>query len=280
LESWGYQVASPGGDRPSVSSQQPVVQPLFDTRSTGNLILALAEEQGGEVAEALPWANELLFLEDASGGLFLSSLSPYNVKTAGDFWSAWRQYGGWWTRRELYHEPDVTGFFDQPLKAIEPSFEGASEEYPYHLYPYSGVALGDGSCAHLPWLQELPDPMTTACWQTWVEINPQTALSIGVKENEIVKVVSPHGEITAVVVVYPGIRPDVIAAPIGQGHTDLGRYAANRGANPMQLLAAVIDEDSGELAWGATRVRVEPTGETYKLARLESLEGEGRETVR
>jgi anaerobic selenocysteine-containing dehydrogenase len=280
LETWGYQVASPGGDRPSVSSQQPVVQPLYDTRSTGNLILALAEEQGGEVAEALPWANELLFLEDASGGLFLSSLSPYNVKTAGDFWSAWRQFGGWWTRRELYQEPDVTGFFDQPLKAIETSFEGASEEYPYHLYPYSGVALGDGSCAHLPWLQELPDPMTTACWQTWVEINPQTAHSIGVKDNEIVKVVSPHGEITAVVVVYPGIRPDVIAVPIGQGHTDSGRYAANRGANPMQLLAAVSDEDSGELAWGATRVRVEPTGESYELARLESLEGEGRETIR
>ena len=280
LETWGYQVASPGTDRPSVSSQQPVVQPLYDTRSTGNLILALAEEQGGEVADALPWANELLFLEDASGGLFLSSLSPYNVKTAGDFWSAWRQHGGWWTKRELYQEPEVIGFFGQPLEAIEPSFEGAEEEYPFHLYPYSGVALGDGSCAHLPWLQELPDPMTTACWQTWVEVNPQTAHSIGVKDNDLVKVVSPYGEITAVVVEYPGIRPDVIAIPIGQGHTDSGHYAANRGANPMQLLAAESAEDSGELAWGATRVRVELTGETYELARLESLEGEGRETIR
>ena len=33
----------------------------------------------------------------------------------------------------------------------------------------------DGSLAHLPWLQELPDPMTSAMWSSWVEINPQTA---------------------------------------------------------------------------------------------------------
>ena len=80
LESWGYQVASPSADRPAVSNQQPVVQPLYDTRATSDVILTLAAEMGGAVAEALPWASEVLFLEDSSGALLGSSLSPYNVK--------------------------------------------------------------------------------------------------------------------------------------------------------------------------------------------------------
>ncbi|MCK5314949.1 MAG: molybdopterin-dependent oxidoreductase, partial [Anaerolineales bacterium] len=70
LESWGYQVASPSADRPAVSNQQPIVQPLYDTRATSDVILTLAAEMGGEVAEALPWASEVLFLEDSSGALF------------------------------------------------------------------------------------------------------------------------------------------------------------------------------------------------------------------
>jgi molybdopterin-containing oxidoreductase family iron-sulfur binding subunit len=93
-------------------------------------------------------------------------------------------------------------------------------------------------------------------------------------------VVSPHGEIEAIVVVYPGIRPDVIAVPVGQGHNDFGRYARERGANPLTLLAPLVDPESGALAWGATRVRVEPTGRKVTLARLESLDGKGRESLR
>ena len=43
------------------------------------------------------------------------------------------------------------------------------------LPPYASQAFLDGSLAHLPWLQELPDPLTSAMWSSWVEINPQTA---------------------------------------------------------------------------------------------------------
>lgn len=280
LESWGYQVASPSADRPAISNQQPIVQPLYDTRATSDIILNLAAKMGGVVADALPWASEILFLEDSSGALFGSSVSAYPAKTAGEFWTAWRQNGGWWSDRELRLEPEPVGFFGQPLPAEAPSFQGDPQDYPLHLIPYSGVCLGDGSSANLPWLQELPDPMTTACWQTWIEINPKTADFLGVKNNDVVKLISPQGEIETIVVIYPGIRPDVIAIPLGQGHQGYGRYAADRGSNPVDLLAPISDPQSGSLAWGATRVRVEPTGQKYPLARLENLDGEGRETIR
>ena len=121
--------------------------------------------------------------------------------------------------------------------------------------------------------------MTTASWGTWVELNPEAASSMGIHDGDIVRVISPDGELEAPVVIYPGIRPDVVAIPIGQGHTKFGRFAQQRGSNPIALLSPLTDPDTGSLAWGATRVRLEPTGRKRILPRHESLAGEGRESI-
>jgi len=279
LESWGYQIPAPSADRPTVSGQQPVVQPLHDTRSTAEVLLALAARLGGKAAEALPWPDEFAFLQESASALQGSSLGAYDADTQAGFWALWRQHGGWWTEKELPREPEVTGIAGQPLPIVAPTFEGEAKTFPFHLYPYPSLSLSDGRGANLPWLQEMPDPMTTARWATWVELSPATAQSLGLADDDVVRVVSPFGELEAPVVVYPGIRPDVVAIPVGQGHTDYGRFAERRGRNPLELVAPVSDPDSGALAWAATRVRLEPTGKKVELARLESLDGAGRETL-
>lgn len=114
--------------------------------------------------------------------------------------------------------------------------------------------------------------MTTASWDTWVEINPETAKGLGVAMDDVVKVISPHGEITAVAYVYPAIRPDVVAVPLGQGHFEYGRFAKDHGANVAAILAPITTPD-GELAWGATRVRIEKLGRSRKLPRIENNVG-------
>src|SRR2546429_9854419 len=60
-------------------------------------------------------------------------------------------------------------------KFAEPQFNGDANEYGFHFLPYPSQALLDGSLAHLPLLQELPDPMSSAVWSSWAEINMQTA---------------------------------------------------------------------------------------------------------
>jgi molybdopterin-containing oxidoreductase family iron-sulfur binding subunit len=85
-------------------------------------------------------------------------------------------------------------------------------------------------------------------------------------------VTSPHGFLDIPAVHFPGIRPDLIAVPIGQGHRTYGRYAADRGVNPLALLGALFDRDSGRLATAATRVRIEATGRTGSLTMIEQRE--------
>ncbi len=279
LESWGYQVPMPGTDRPTVSGQMPVVAPLYDTRSTAEVLINLAAVLGGKAAQALPWPDEVTFIHDVVTELHGSSLGAYDAKTPDGFWAKWRQYGGWWSERAITREPELTDVVTQPLPVVQPTFDGEAPEYPFYLYPYPSLTLSDGRGANVPWLQETADPMTTVSWRTWVEINPATAASLGVGNDDVVRIISPYGEMEASVVVYPGIRPDVVAVPVGQREGDFGRFSVQRGKNPVSLVSPTSDPDTGSLAWGATRVRVVPTGVKRSLARLESLDGDGRETL-
>jgi molybdopterin-containing oxidoreductase family iron-sulfur binding subunit len=76
-----------------------------------------------------------------------------------------------------------------------------------------------------------------------------------------VEVESQHGKLQAPALVTPGIAPDVIAIPLGQGHTNFTRYASGRGANPISILAPTVEPETGSLAWAATRVKVTKVGE-------------------
>jgi hypothetical protein len=60
--------------------------------------------------------------------------------------------------------------------------------------------------------------------------------------------------------VSPGIAPDLLAMPVGQGHQTFTRYASGRGENPVSLLAPATEAATGVLAWAATRVRVSRIG--------------------
>jgi anaerobic selenocysteine-containing dehydrogenase len=141
-----------------------------------------------------------------------------------------------------------------------PQFDGDVNAYPFHFLPYPSQAFADGSTAHLPWMQELPDPLTSAMWSSWVELNPTTAGRLNIGQGDLVDVTSSQGTVRVPAVVFPGIAPDVIAMPVGQGHERFTRYASKRGANPIAILAPVTEPETGALAWAATRVRIARAG--------------------
>lgn len=268
LEGWGYALVSPGFDVPVVSSQQPVVTPVFDSRSTADILLTVAKGIPA-AAQALPWPHEVAFLQDTIAQLGAGAAGGSGSEI---LWERFRQTGGWWPASPPDPaEPEAASA--PALQVASPAYQGSEAEYPFFLYPYPSILLGDGRGASQSWLQGSPDPMTTISWQTWVELNPETAAELGVRDGDIVQVTSPQGELEAPVYVYPAIRPDTVAIPLGQGHTDLGRFARDRGSNAMQLIGARTDATGSNLAWAGLRVRVHPTGKKMTLALFENKEG-------
>jgi anaerobic selenocysteine-containing dehydrogenase len=146
------------------------------------------------------------------------------------------------------------------VKFAEPEFDGSAQEFPFYFAPFPSQSFRDGSLAHLPWLQEMPDVITTAMWSSWVEINPKTAAQLRIAQGDLVELSSQHGSVRAPAILSPGIASDVVAMPIGQGHEKFGRYASGRGANPLSIVAPLTEHETGALAWAATRVKIARVG--------------------
>jgi menaquinone reductase, molybdopterin-binding-like subunit len=97
-------------------------------------------------------------------------------------------------------------------------------------------------------------------WSSWVEINPKTAESIKIQQGDLVEIASQQGSVRAPAILSPGIAPDMVAMPVGQGHEDFGRFASGRGANPLTILAPIAEKETGSIAWAATRVKISRVG--------------------
>lgn len=254
LEAWGDDLA-PVGHSGAVTLRQPVVEPFHDTRSMPDVLIAAAKELGGEPAKALPWGSFRECLEKAYGG------------PGGEMDKA-LQRGGFFGESSSARSASRPGGVSLP-KAADAPFAGDPKAFPLALHLYPSITLYDGRGANLPWLQEMPDPVSTAVWRNWVEVNPKTAAGLGLAEGDGVTIASPSGKIVAHVAFNPGVAPDVAAMPLGQGHTRYGKYANGRGENPISLLPA-----GKTYALQATRVSIAKTKLSTTLARTAHPEGQ------
>lgn len=234
----------------------PAMPPLHDTRATADVLLAVSRMLQTPLRPALP-ATFAEALQAAA-----APLAPAGTDAA-DLWTTVQQQGGWWGLPPAAVAARRAGAAagGTPPPARTPQVDGDATTYPFALLPYASQALDDGSLAHLPWLQELPDPLTSAMWSNWVELNTQTAAHLGIHDGDLVDITSSQGTVRAPAVVTPGIAPDVIAMPVGQGHTTFTRYASGRGSNPVAILAPLVEPVTGALAWAATRVRIARVGD-------------------
>jgi anaerobic selenocysteine-containing dehydrogenase len=250
LESWVDSTPESGSIEAVTTAAGPAMKPLHRTRATADVLIDVAGKLKSPVA--LPWKTA----EEVA-----KSTAPQDV--ARGFQPSDRG-------------PERAAL--QPVRYAEPTFNGDAATYPFHFLPYASLQFGDGSTAHLPWLQEMPDALTSAMWSSWVEMNPKTAERLQLKQGDLVDVTSPQGTVRAPVMIFPGIAPDVVAMPVGQGHETFTRYASNRGVNPIAILAPATEPETGALAWAATRVKIVRVGDGD--GRLILFAGELRENPR
>lgn len=264
LEQWGLVVPDPGPGYAAVTIQQPVVQPFVDSRAFGDVLIQV----GAQLGQPLPWGSQ----EEATKTLALQlrQLGGGNIQAPDEkqFLVSLQAQGGWWNEQTRGTGTAPAAVAVQPS---EPMFAGDATQFPYYLVPYPLPSIGYGELAYLPWLQGLPEPISTNVWQTWLDVAQQTADELGLSTGDVVRLVTPQGTVELPVYVNPAGMPEVIGIPFGQGHTAYGRYAQDRGINPLTVVATQMASDLGTLAWCATRCRIEKTGRRARLARFEGM---------
>jgi molybdopterin-containing oxidoreductase family iron-sulfur binding subunit len=276
LESWGDAEARPGVR----ALAQPVMRPVFDTRSREDILLQIATIAGR--ADGFETESFSEYLKEA-----WRELLGADADSEDNWWLGALRGGGTHALELDASEGGASGVtpgaaagsMAQPQEATGPALTIAAQSYLFGAFEppagdallvYPTVQFYDGRGANRAWMQELPDPVTRNVWNSWVELHPDMAERLGVEHGDVVAVRSEAGSVEAPVSVYRGIRSDTVAIPIGQGHTHYGRNAASRGVNPLDLLPPVRDPGSGALAFSGVSVSVEPTGQR---ARLVSTQG-------
>ncbi len=218
LESWGFHVPAAG----RIGIIQPAMRPVFDTRAFGDILLALAHDLPQIPGGTLPWKNNREFVEARLAQLRVSaSPSLDEIKRSGGL-----------------ERPSAPAEINLKSNAAIPgaatfAIGGEHAGTPALFFPHPYIY--DGRGADKPWLQEVPETSTSIAWGSWAEINPETASALGLQRGDAVKLTREGNEITVPVLVTPQMMPGIVAVPIGQGHTELGRWAKGRGANPLKL---------------------------------------------
>lgn len=138
----------------------------------------------------------------------------------------------------------------------EPRSIGDEKEHPFHLINYKLMTMAEGRGANQPFLQEIIGPHLYEQWGSWVEINPETAKSLGINDGDLVWVESQAGKVRTKARLFPGTHPKCIHIPYGQGHKAYGRWAKGRGVNPNELLVRDYDYLGGFVSYFSTRVKV------------------------
>src|SRR3989440_479796 len=235
---------------------QPVMQPVFpDARHTGDVLLrASGRDQTFQEYLQGRWRE----LHRRHGG----------GKSFEQFWGEALQHGGVYGEAPLQPVRLASGVAQ--LTATPPALAGGPGETVLTVFP--SIGLYDGRGANKPWLQELPDPVSKITWHAWVEIHPATATRWGLANGDVLLLKSPYGAVKAPVWITPGVRPDVLAAATGQGHTAYGRYAKDRSGNAFELLSSAPNGYGGRTF--SVAVSVVKTGEHRRLA---TAEGDPRE---
>jgi anaerobic selenocysteine-containing dehydrogenase len=247
LERYEDVPAAIGFPKPIIGLVQPAVEPLYNTRHTGDFIIQLARELGHTIGAAFPWDDYTACLEE----------------TLGDQWDALVEEGYWvndefsganWadafetdSAKFEFSNNEINTLADyRPLKA-----EGDEATYPLLLVPYDTMRLTSGYVASPPFLVKSLEDTILKGNDVLVEINPATAKPLGLSEGKNASLTTAKGSARVKVHLTHRIMPGVIAIPRGLGRTIDDRVLAGRGVNYNQLSGAVEDPASGHnAAWG------------------------------
>ena len=239
LEAWGDLRALDG----TVSVQQPLIAPLYDTVSDIEVLARLAGEattRGYELVRAT-WAVR------------------YGGPASRAFERKWRRW---------LHD-GVTDMRPMDPRAT-PKWERLDESWPAELpaAPSAnalelGFALDastyDGRYANNGWMQEAPDPTTKLTWDNAAYVSKATAESLGVATGDVVRVKVGGAALEIPVLVLPGMADHTLILPLGYGRRAGGTIAKGVGFDTYALRST-----RGE--WIATGATLERTGRTHKLA--------------
>jgi Fe-S-cluster-containing dehydrogenase component/anaerobic selenocysteine-containing dehydrogenase len=261
LESWGDAEPVAG----MLSLTQPLIAPLFDTRSVVDSLLRwLGEPETHYAALRDHWRTQVL-------------PSQSGARDFDSFWDQTLERGV----LELAAAPAsgaaaTGGDWRGAVAVIQGDSQRAPQGDRYELALFESVAMRDGKNANNPWLLEMPDPITKLSWGNVAMIAPSLARQLGVSDGDVVALTTAAGaSVELPVFTQPGQHARTLSLAVGYGRRQAGKAGDHVGANGFGLSSLVR---GARRMWA--EVTIKPTGAHEKLAEAQwHFSQEGRPIV-
>lgn len=141
---------------------------------------------------------------------------------------------------------------------------------------YETVGMGTGNLANNPWIQELPDPITKACWDNFACLAKATATELGVEQGDVVKIDLKGKAVELPVIIQPGQAQGTVAVAIGYGREKAGKSGNGVGVNVYPWATLV----GGYVSFLPGQATVTKTGDFRDVAQTQTHDTVmGRESV-
>ena len=225
---------------------QPVIQPLYDTRSMHSIVDGITSDQPAYPRDLVrqTWGAEL---------------------ASNDAWNAAQKQGfvqGMEAKRAVAVPAAPAAVAAAPAGEIEIVFR-------------PDPTILDGRHANNGWLQELPKPLLKTTWENVVALSPALSRHLGVASGDVLEVESGGRRLKGPAWVQPGQALNVITLYLGYGRHRAGRVGDSIGYDAYALRTI----DSPWVTGGSIR-RTDQHVELAATQMHHLLTGEGADLVR
>ena len=232
---------------------QPLIQPLYNSKSAHELVGAMIGQAGLPVRDLLRefWQQET----------FAADFEEFWVRALHDGVLADMTFDR--SRVSLRAPIRIPTGFAQPLG--EEQLELALRPDPF---------IWDGRFANNGWLQETPKPVTLLTWDNAALVSPKTAQRLGLKNEQVIELSHAGRSVKAPVWIVPGHAPNVVTVQFGYGRRQSGRVGQGIGFD-----AYAVRTTSN--MWRATGLQIIKSFDQHALACTQDHQlMEGRHLVR
>jgi Fe-S-cluster-containing dehydrogenase component len=254
LEAWGdFESACD-----FISLRQPVIGALHDTRQSEDLLLSCMRKM-----QIQKPPNYLAYLKSRwSAEVYpKESLAPFET-----YWNAALHNGG------VKRTPASRTLRALNIDVIEKALtESAKTILPagMELILSPGAGVYDGRYANNGWLNELPDPVTKATWGNPLLLAAVDAERLGLKDDDVVRVVCGDVSIEVPLMIQPGQAPGAAGLAVGYGRR-AGNVATGIGVNAYPLMQVKQADSGSSMLIGGIRIEQAKRGDRRAIPKRQT----------
>lgn len=229
LESWSDAEPVEG----MFSVQQPTIRPLFRTRAAQETLLAWAGKKVSFYDYVRDYWKKNLFSQQSKhstfekfwtnalhDGVFAGKTAPKTETptpkpAAGDSTQTETPVivaGG---------SATFNGNVSAAMSAVSANYKAKGTSIELSLY--EKMSIGSGYQANNPWLQEMADPISRACWDNYLAIPLAYANEQKLKQGDIVTLSAGGASIKIPVLIQPGQTRGTVSIAVGYGRKTVGK---------------------------------------------------------